>query len=180
MREPPTFIADSELLSSAYRLAESAHHGPAREGDTDIDHPLAVAEILHENGFEEPVVAAGLLHDVVEDTALDTDAIEKSFGSEVARLVAEMTEDPRVEGYEERKAEHRSRVARDRRVAAIYAADKLAKTRNAAGARDVPREKLDHYLETLRMLCERYPDLPFLSQLQLQLAALAEARENGT
>jgi (p)ppGpp synthase/HD superfamily hydrolase len=176
MDEPPRFIVDSELLSSAYRLAHSAHHGAARAGETDIDHPLAVAEVLHENGFEEPVVAAGLLHDVVEDTALDVQAIEKSFGPEVGRLVAEMTEDPGIESYEERKAEHRSRVAQDPRAAAIYAADKLANTRDLAGAGEVPREKLDHYLKTLRMLCERYPDLPFLPQLQEELRDLAAAR----
>jgi (p)ppGpp synthase/HD superfamily hydrolase len=177
MDEPPTFVADSELLSSAYRLARSAHHGAAREGETDIDHPLAVAEVLHENGFEEPVVAAGVLHDVVEDTALDVQAIEKSFGPDVGRMVAEMTEDPEIENYQERKAEHRSRVARDPRAAAIYAADKLANTRDLAGSpEEVPRDKLDHYLRTLRMLCQRYPDLPFLPQLQEELQALAAAR----
>jgi (p)ppGpp synthase/HD superfamily hydrolase len=176
MHEPPQFIADSDLLSSAYLLARSAHHGPAREGSTDIDHPLAVAEVLHEHGFDENVVAAGLLHDVVEDTALDTGAIEKTFGSDVGRLVAEMTEDTGIEGYEERKAEHRSRVSDDPRAAAIYAADKLAKTRELAGAREVPREKLDHYLQTLEMLCEQHANLPFLSQLREELTTLATAR----
>ena len=176
MPEPPAFIADSELLSSAYRLARSAHHGPSREGDTDIDHPLAVAEVLEENGFEEPIVAAGLLHDVVEDTSIDVEAIEKSFGSEVGRLVAEMTENPEIESYEERKAEHRSRVARDPRAAAIYAADKLASTRELAGGGGVSEEKLDHYLKTLRMLCQRYPELPFLPQLREELEGLAASR----
>jgi (p)ppGpp synthase/HD superfamily hydrolase len=177
MPEPPAFIADSDLLSSAYRLARSAHHGPAREGETDIDHPLAVAEVLQANGFEESIVAAGLLHDVVEDTSIDVEAIEKSFGSEVGRLVAEMTENSRIETYEERKAEHRARVARDPPAAAIYAADKLASTRELAeGGGGVSEEKLDHYLETLRMLCRRYPELPFLPQLREELESLAAPR----
>jgi (p)ppGpp synthase/HD superfamily hydrolase len=179
MTEPPPFVARSELLASAYLLARSAHHGPAREGDTDIDHPLAVAEVLHENGFEEEIVAAALLHDVVEDTALDQAAIEKQFGADVGRLVAEMTEDPAIESYPERKAEHRERVARDPRAAAIYAADKLANTRDLAGSREVPPEKLDHYLETLRMLRATHPDLPFLAQLQEELNELAERRGSG-
>jgi (p)ppGpp synthase/HD superfamily hydrolase len=179
MTEPPPFVAKSELLASAYLLARSAHHGPAREGDTDIDHPLAVAKVLHENGFEEEIVAAALLHDVVEDTALDEAAIEKQFGPGVGRLVAEMTEDPAIESYPERKAEHRRRVARDPRVAAIYAADKLATTRDLAGSHDVPPERLDHYLETLRMLCASHPGLPFLPQLQEELNELAERRGRG-
>jgi guanosine-3',5'-bis(diphosphate) 3'-pyrophosphohydrolase len=179
MNDLPAFVADSELLESAYLLARSAHHGPAREGDTDISHPVAVAALLKEHDFEEPVVAAALLHDVVEDTSLDVAAIERAFGAEVARLVSEMTEDPSIESYEERKAEHRSRVAGDRRVAAIYAADKLANTRDLAGAHEVPPEKLEHYRQTLRILCETHPDLPFLSELGDELSAIAAKRGAG-
>jgi (p)ppGpp synthase/HD superfamily hydrolase len=178
MTDPPQFVTESDLLGSAYRLARAAHHGLAREGDTDIEHPLAVAEVLQENGFDEEVVAAGLLHDVVEDTSLDVEAIRARFGPEVARLVAEMTEDESIEGYEERKAEHRSRVARDGRVAAIYAADKLAKARAVDDPDQVPPEKLDHYLRTLEMLCERHPELPFISQLREELTAVADSRSD--
>jgi (p)ppGpp synthase/HD superfamily hydrolase len=123
------FASDSPLLEGAYRMAREAHHGRRREGDTDIDHPVEVAHLLSDTGFDERTVAAALLHDVVEDSATDTDEIEERFGAEVARLVAEMTEDTKIEPYENRKAEHRSRVARDRNVAAIYAADKLAGAR---------------------------------------------------
>jgi (p)ppGpp synthase/HD superfamily hydrolase len=160
------------LLRDAYELARSAHHGPARRGETDIEHPLAVAELLHENGFDEQVVAAALLHDVVEDTALDLASIGQRFGPEISRMVAEMTEDPSIEPYEERKAEHRSRVSRDRRAAAIYAADKLAKARGMKSADEVPSEQLEHYRETLRLLCETHPDLPFLGQLRAELEGL--------
>jgi GTP pyrophosphokinase len=170
--EPPQFIAESDLLRDAYELARSSHHGPARRGDTDIDHPLAVAELLHEYGFDEQVIAAALLHDVVEDTALDLASIAEQFGGEISSLVAEMTEDPGIEAYEERKAEHRLRVARDRRVAAIYAADKLAKARGLRSADEVPGEQLEHYRQTLTLLCETYPDLPFLGELREELEAL--------
>jgi guanosine-3',5'-bis(diphosphate) 3'-pyrophosphohydrolase len=176
MDSTPDFIGHSELLSSAYRLARSAHHGPAREGETDIDHPLAVAELLHENGFDEEVVAAGLLHDVVEDTALEVEEIRVRVGPEVARLVAEMTEDERIEEYGKRKAEHRSRVSRDGRAAAIYAADKLAKVRAVDDPDELPPQKLDHYRKTLEMLCERHPELPFLSKLREELTAVADRR----
>jgi GTP pyrophosphokinase len=175
MQHPPDFIVESDLLRSAYELARSAHHGPAREGETEIEHPVAVAELLHDAGFDEHVVAAALLHDVVEDTSLDLDAIAERFGTDIARLVAEMTENPRIRPYEERKAEHRSRVSRDRRAAAIYAADKLATTRGLESAHDVPPEKLQHYLQTLETLCEAHPDLPFLGELREELGSLVEA-----
>jgi GTP diphosphokinase / guanosine-3',5'-bis(diphosphate) 3'-diphosphatase len=176
MGEPPHFVAGSELLDSAYRLARSAHHGPAREGDTDIEHPLAVAELLHENGFDEEVVAAALLHDVVEDTALDVEEIRARCGPEVARLVAEMTEDESIEDYAERKAEHRSRISRDGRAAAIYAADKLAKARVVEDPGQLSPEKLDHYRKTLEILCKRHPELPFLGPLREELDEIASGR----
>jgi GTP pyrophosphokinase len=172
MREPPDFIAGSELLRGAFELAREAHHGPAREGDTEIDHPVAVAELLHHAGFDEHVVAAALLHDVVEDTSLDLGAISAPFGADIARLVAEMTEDSGIEPYAERKAEHRARVSRDRGAAAIYAADKLATTRSLRGPEDIAPEKLEHYLKTLQTMCETHPDLPFLGELRQELSAL--------
>ena len=55
--------------------------------------------------------------------------IESRFGPEVAGLVADLTEDLRIARYPARKAEARARAVRDRRVAVIYAADKLANTR---------------------------------------------------
>ena len=177
--QPPQFVADSPLLESAFLLARSAHHGPAREGDTDIDHPLAVAEVLQRNGFDEQVVAAALLHDVVEDTSLDLDSIASEFGPEVCVLVAEMTEDPGIESYPERKAEHRARVSRDRRAAAIYAADKLASARAVPGPGDLPEQQLDHYLRTLEMLSERHPDLPFIGELREELRRIAGDRAQG-
>ena len=66
------------------------------------------------------------------------------FGAEVQRLVGEMTEDEEIEPYEKRKSEHRQRIARNRRVAAIYAADKVANTRDIRAGRSSPDpERLD-------------------------------------
>jgi (p)ppGpp synthase/HD superfamily hydrolase len=177
MPEPPAFIAESELLRSAFEVACVAHHGPAREGDTNIEHPLAVAGVLHDNGFDEHVVAAALLHDVVEDTSLDLATIAAPFGDDIATLVDEMTEDRGIEGYRERKAEHRRRVARDPRAAAIYAADKLASTRSVrAGDKDVEPEQLNHYVETLRTMRATHPDLPFLDELGEELDTILKRR----
>ena len=172
-RDIPSFATESALLRGAHEFALSAHHGPARQGDTEIDHPVRVACLLHEAGFEEEVVAAALLHDVVEDTAIDLDQIEARFGPEIACLVGEMTEDEGIEPYEARKAEHRERVADDRRVAAIYAADKLANTRTLnEEAEETDRKKFEHYCRTLDKLAAEQPDLPFLGPLREELGAL--------
>jgi (p)ppGpp synthase/HD superfamily hydrolase len=157
-------------------MARLAH----REGDTDIRHPVAVAELLNERGFEETVVAAALLHDTVEDTGLSTGEITEEFGPEVAKLVAEMTEDPRIERYPARKAEARSRATRDRRSAAIYAADKLANTRELLERHQTVRgERLDHYIKTLRLLSNGRPDLPFLGELSEELTKLVDRGSPG-
>ena len=155
-------------------MARAAHRGLGH-GDTEIDHPIAVAELLSDKGFDETVVAAALLHDAVEDTTLTTEEIAQAFGAEVATLVAEVTEDPQIEAYPARKAEARSRVMRDPCAAAIYAADKLANTRELlAGHKDVRGERLDHYIKTLRFLSDGRPDLPFLSELSEELTKLVD------
>ena len=113
-------------------MAWAAHARP--ESETEIAHPVAVAELLSEQGFDDTVVEAALLHDTVEDTTLTSEQIAEYFGPEIATAVAEVTEDARIEPYTARKAEARSRVMRDRRAAAIYAADKLANTRDLLNA----------------------------------------------
>lgn len=62
--------ADLELLEEVYRFAEDLHKGQFRKsGEPYIIHPLSVALILAQLGMDEKAVAAGLLHDVAEDTA---------------------------------------------------------------------------------------------------------------
>ena len=61
--------ANLELIRHAYVYAATAHAGQTRlSGEPYLSHPLAVASTLAEMGFDEPTVAAGLLHDTVEDT----------------------------------------------------------------------------------------------------------------
>jgi (p)ppGpp synthase/HD superfamily hydrolase len=170
---PPDFVAGSALLEGAFEMAVSAHHGPRRRGDTQIDHPVAVARLLHENEFPQAVVAAALLHDVIEDTDTELSEIEAEFGGEVAKLVAEMTEDTTIAAYHERKAEHRGRVAGNSCVAAIYAADKLAKVRGLNERGEQPDgDRLEHYRQTLIDLREAEPSIPFLSELAEELDRL--------
>ena len=174
MSDVPEFAAGSPLLAGAYRFARDAHHGERRTGDTDVEHPVEVARLLRDAGFEEDVVAAALLHDVVEDSATDVEEIRERFGEAVADLVAGMTEDESIEPYEERKAAHRDQVrAAGRDTAALFAADKLVNARlirDSGSSADTA--KLDHYERTLATLSAEHPDLSFLGALARELHEL--------
>ncbi len=89
-----------ELVRRAYEVASFAHEGQRRaSGEPFIQHCVAVAEILSDLRLDPATIAAGLLHDVVEDTILSIKDIEAEFGSEVARLVDGVT---KLEEIEER------------------------------------------------------------------------------
>jgi guanosine-3',5'-bis(diphosphate) 3'-pyrophosphohydrolase len=83
-----------DLIKKATEYATKAHEGQVRKvrGNPFIEHPLGVAKILQEAGMADEVVAAGLLHDVVEDTPYTLEDIEKEFGEKVVTLVASNTE----------------------------------------------------------------------------------------
>ena len=73
--------ADLELLEEVYRFAEDLHKGQFRKsGEPYIIHPLSVALILAQLGMDEKAVAAGLLHDVAEDTRCKQNCLENNFG----------------------------------------------------------------------------------------------------
>jgi len=83
---------DPELLPGAYAFADRAHRGQMRlDGSSYVQHPLEVAGLLAEVESDPPSVAAGLLHDVVEDTDIDPAAIEAEFGGTVRTLVEGVT-----------------------------------------------------------------------------------------
>jgi (p)ppGpp synthase/HD superfamily hydrolase len=127
--EPPAFVLASEPLSLAFFVAREAHAGQTRGGGGRpyLDHPVQVAELLHEQDASEATIAAGLLHDVVEDSGLTVGDVVESFGVEVGELVAALTDDPDIDDWEERKRSLREHVAEaGEGAAAIYAADKLA------------------------------------------------------
>lgn len=111
-------------------MATRAHAGQLRHGSDGrpfIDHPVAVAETLASTDFDyDEILAAALLHDVIEKSEISGDEIRERFGDRVGRMVEALTEDATIEDYEERKKEHRERVARSGPEAiAIFAADKL-------------------------------------------------------
>jgi (p)ppGpp synthase/HD superfamily hydrolase len=123
----------SETVRTALAVAREAHAGQIRNasgGRPYIDHPVAVAETLAAETADEEVLAAALLHDVVEDTQLEVEDLRGLCGSRVAEIVAALTDDSSIQPWAERKLEHRRRVARSGDEAlAIYAADKLTNVR---------------------------------------------------
>ena len=83
---------DIEFIRSAYELASEAHADvPRASGEPYIIHPLAVAGILADLRLDAKAIAAGLLHDVAEDTAVSIEEIGKRFGADVASLVDGVT-----------------------------------------------------------------------------------------
>jgi predicted HD phosphohydrolase len=168
----PDLALSSISTRDAFLVARDAHGGPGH-GDTELSHPLAVAELLSARGFDRTAVSAALLHDTVEDTALSIEQIEDHFGVEIAGLVAGLTEDMRIRQYPARKAEARTRAIQDGRVAAIYAADKLANTRRLLDDGEcIDGERLDHYVKTLRLFSEGLSELPFLAEFSVALTRL--------
>ncbi len=98
---PDTYtLADKELIQRAFRVAEEAHSGQKRNsGEPYINHCLAVGQILAELRVPPEVLAAGLLHDTVEDTKLTLEEIQRDFGDTIASLVdgvTKLTNLPRV------------------------------------------------------------------------------------
>src|SRR5574342_1392675 len=93
-------LAERELIQRAYRVAEDAHRGQKRHsGEPYINHCLAVASILADLRVPPEVVAAGLLHDTVEDTTVTLNDIRRDFGPTIAILVdgvTKLTNLPRV------------------------------------------------------------------------------------
>lgn len=84
--------ADKELLQRALDVAEKSHKGQKRaSGEPYVNHCKAVATILAEMHVPPAVVAAGLLHDTVEDTGIDFKDIKKEFGKEIFNLVQAVT-----------------------------------------------------------------------------------------
>ncbi len=83
---------DLDLIRRAYVFSARAHEGQVRlSGEPYLSHPLHVAKILADMRLDEPTVAAGLLHDTVEDTDATIDDIAELFGEEVADIVDGVT-----------------------------------------------------------------------------------------
>jgi (p)ppGpp synthase/HD superfamily hydrolase len=184
----------SSLARSARAFAARCHARQRRQSDGApfIEHPLEVARLLRDAGCSDVVVAAGLLHDVVENTHVSIAELSACFGHPVASLVQAVSDDPAIESYRQRKQMLREQV-RDAggNAALIFAADKIAKVRelpdqvrrdregDATTARGHRarnhhlehdhRMRLEHYGQSLAMLQQVIPGHPLVTQLAIEL-----------
>jgi GTP pyrophosphokinase len=136
---------DTELVRRAFEFAEQAHRGQRRaSGGSYIEHPANTAYLLAQLGLDPVAIAAGLLHDVPEDTPATLDDVRTNFGDEVARLVDGVTKLSRFSGVgaEEQQAENIRKMflamAEDLRVVVIKLCDRL---HNMRTLHPLPHEK---------------------------------------
>lgn len=173
------FVDRSPLTRAALEFAASRHEGQTRDGDRIpfVTHPVEVACLLHEAGYSDEVVAAGVLHDVLEDTNAQRDDLERRFGAEVARLVAAVSDDPSIDDYSPRKAALRDQVARAGEcAAAVFAADKISKARELGDRRGRfsrhEKARIEHYEASLEMLERTLPGRGLVDLLRAEVEAL--------
>jgi GTP pyrophosphokinase len=148
---------DIDRMDKALEYASRAHENQLRlSGEPFITHPIQVARMLFEMGFDSDVIIAGLLHDTVEDTGTTLEHLGKEFGSEVADLVDGVTKISRIksENIKQRQAENIRKMllsmVNDIRIILIKLADKLHNMRTLEylekeRAERIARETLDIY-----------------------------------
>ena len=139
--------ADTDLLRRAYDFSAAEHAGQTRRsGEPYLTHPVEVASLVAEMRLDDVAIAAGLLHDVVEDTLTSIDRVEELFGSEVAHVVEGVTKISTIpfSSSEERQAENFRKMllamVDDIRVILVKLADRLHNMRT-----------LDHMPEESRL-----------------------------
>ena len=156
---------DISMIAKAYDVARKAHEGQFRKsGEPYIIHPLNVAIILAELELDKETIVAGLLHDVVEDTVMTQEDLEREFGSDVALLVDGVTKLEKIplssevdqsEAKLEMQAENLRKMflamAKDIRVILIKLADRLHNMRTLQYQKQESQQRIAR--ETREIYC---------------------------
>ena len=193
--------ADLDFITHAYRFSEMAHKDQSRKsGHPYMEHCIEVARILAGLHLDSITIAAGLLHDVVEDTRITIEHVREEFGGEIAELVDGVTKigELRFHSREEQQAENFRKMllsmAQDIRVILIKFADRLHNMRTlehlgAEKAKRIARETLDVYAPLahrfgiwrikweLEDLSLKYIDSEAYGELEAKVSDTREERE---
>ena len=147
--EAPPDLHSNRLVSQAFEFAYCLHHQQFRaSGEPYIAHPVAVAELLRDLGGSADMIAAGFLHDIVEDTQVSLEEIEERFGENVRQLVEGVTKLSKFNfsSKTERQAENFRRMfmamAQDIRVIVVKLADRLHNMRTLEHLPDEKRRRI--------------------------------------
>lgn len=140
---------DTDLICRAFNFAYQLHEGQYRKsGEPYIAHPIAVAGLLRDLGGDSVTIAAGFLHDVVEDTEITLEEIEERFGKDVRQLVEGVTKLSKFNfsSKTERQAENFRRMflamAKDIRVIVVKLADRLHNMRTLEHLKPEKQERI--------------------------------------
>jgi guanosine-3',5'-bis(diphosphate) 3'-pyrophosphohydrolase len=186
----------SALVRGALSVARRSHAGQFRQTGCDeivfIEHLLAVGELLAVQNYSDEVLAAGLLHDIAEHAEVDPESLRGRFGDRVVELVEALTEDSTISDYDERKKEHRERVAAAGPDAqAIFAADKATNVAVLREAYEILGEGVDEDLPVsldakilvwefdLEMLFSNSPATPLVERFAEEMVGLWGQRAEG-
>lgn len=178
-----TFLRDQPVTRAATRFARERHAGQRRDADraSFLLHPLEVASLLQRSGYPDSVIAAAVLHDVLENTDAEQADLASRFGPEVCELVALVSDDPTLPSEEQRKDEVRDRVRRaGGHALVVYAADKISKVRElrtllASGLDQREGEiRSRRHWRSLEMLEQTNSDNRLVELLRFELEALRE------
>ncbi|MBO7387468.1 MAG: bifunctional (p)ppGpp synthetase/guanosine-3',5'-bis(diphosphate) 3'-pyrophosphohydrolase [Lachnospiraceae bacterium] len=175
---------DYSLIEKAYRFADEAHKSQVRKsGEPYIIHPLCVAITLADLEMDKETIAAGLLHDVVEDTVLSEEDLKREFGDDVALLVDGVTkleqipltnnmsgDDAKLEMQAENLRKMFIAMAKDIRVVIIKLADRL---HNMRTLKYMPPEKQQRIARETLEIYAPLADRLGISRIKVELDDLS-------
>lgn len=186
-----------DQIHSAYLTAHAAHRGQRRQtGEAYITHPVAVACILADLKMDYQTLMAALLHDVIEDTAVDKAALAARFGDDVAELVDGVSKLTQIEFFSKAEAQAENfrkmvlAMSRDIRVIIIKLADRLHNLRTIYSLPPTKRRRIG--IETLeifspiakrlgmRTLSVELEELAFQAAYPMRYAVIKQAVERSS
>ena len=176
----------NKLLTKAFELANHHHRGQERKGGLPyITHPVSVAKALLKARYEADVAAAGLLHDVLEDTGCEYEEMLRAMGPRITRWVVQVTDRDKSVPWKVRKRNYlRFLRTASRPALAVACADKTDNVRGLiegfknSGKRfgkqfsGKAKDKVANYENVCRVIARHYPSCPLLADYKTELGKL--------